>query len=398
MNQEKIGQLIKKLRVSKKMTQKELGDKLGVTDRAISRWERGIGMPDYSLITSLCRELDISIDELLDGKREVKNSKFFKKIIIVIFGIIILLAIFIFGDYLMIQKGNIPIFYRSKEYFDNMIIYYAPFCNVYRVNYDTRWEYIIVDNKKEYDKDTIPNMPFNYHLSGINNMLKYQDKISIDTINSLPLSEYYPSIKRNGDTLDINYLVEDRFIKEDYYLERSLFYNGMMLLVLDRNIEKINFYFLNDTYHLERSKVKEIFDLSDMENKYLDLRVTFIKYVEPLLNNDEVIAYYYKAFFLDSYLDDVEKIIVYDSTGNKVIKTINDLSKVREFTNILKRGMKLLKDANITMEGNAWKVSLLKENVEIFNFEIFYNGCFGRDGKEYIIDKLDGKRFIKILE
>ena len=69
MNQEKIGKFILKLRKEKNMTQKELANKIGVTDRAISKWENGRGLPDLSLMKPLCDELEISINELISGER-----------------------------------------------------------------------------------------------------------------------------------------------------------------------------------------------------------------------------------------------------------------------------------------------------------------------------------------
>ena len=69
MNQEKIGKFIASIRKEKKMTQKEVAEKLGVTDRAISKWENGRGLPDLSLIKPLCEVLDISINELLSGEK-----------------------------------------------------------------------------------------------------------------------------------------------------------------------------------------------------------------------------------------------------------------------------------------------------------------------------------------
>lgn len=69
MNQEKIGKFIAKLRKENNMTQQELADKLGITDRAISKWENGRGLPDLSLIKPLCDELSVSINELLAGER-----------------------------------------------------------------------------------------------------------------------------------------------------------------------------------------------------------------------------------------------------------------------------------------------------------------------------------------
>lgn len=78
MDQEKIGKFILELRKEKNMTQRELANKLGVTDRAISKWENGRGMPDLSLIKSLCDELGITVNELLNGERIYENDVHFK--------------------------------------------------------------------------------------------------------------------------------------------------------------------------------------------------------------------------------------------------------------------------------------------------------------------------------
>ena len=56
MNQEKIGNFIRMLRVEKSMTQQELADKIGVTDSAISKWENGRGLPDLSLMKHIFQE------------------------------------------------------------------------------------------------------------------------------------------------------------------------------------------------------------------------------------------------------------------------------------------------------------------------------------------------------
>ncbi len=74
MNQEKIGKFILELRKEKNMTQQELADKIGVTDRAISKWENGRGMPDLSLMVPLCKELGITINELISGERIEKKD------------------------------------------------------------------------------------------------------------------------------------------------------------------------------------------------------------------------------------------------------------------------------------------------------------------------------------
>ena len=68
MDQDKIGKFIVELRKKKKMTQEELGNKIGVTDKTISRWETGKYMPDISLFKPLSEILDVSINDLMSGE------------------------------------------------------------------------------------------------------------------------------------------------------------------------------------------------------------------------------------------------------------------------------------------------------------------------------------------
>lgn len=70
MDNQKTGRLIARRRKEKGLTQKELGRRLHVSDRAVSKWERGLNLPDAALFEPLCRELDITVTELLRGERE----------------------------------------------------------------------------------------------------------------------------------------------------------------------------------------------------------------------------------------------------------------------------------------------------------------------------------------
>ena len=69
MDQIKIGKFIADERKTKKYTQRELADKLGISDKTISKWERGNGFPEVSLLLPLCNELNITVNELLSGER-----------------------------------------------------------------------------------------------------------------------------------------------------------------------------------------------------------------------------------------------------------------------------------------------------------------------------------------
>ncbi len=74
MDQIKIGKFIAECRKKNNLTQMQLAEKLNITDRAISKWENGKGMPDSSIMLDLCSELQISVNELLSGEvLEVNN-------------------------------------------------------------------------------------------------------------------------------------------------------------------------------------------------------------------------------------------------------------------------------------------------------------------------------------
>ena len=68
MDQIKIGEFISSKRKEKNITQSKLAEMLGITDRAISKWENGICLPDASNIVELCKILDITINDLFSGE------------------------------------------------------------------------------------------------------------------------------------------------------------------------------------------------------------------------------------------------------------------------------------------------------------------------------------------
>ena len=139
MNQEKIGRFIAELRKEKKMTQINLANKLGITDRAISKWENGRGLPDLSLLTPLCEILDVSINELLSGSRLDKKDyqekleeniintidytnkkiKKTKKIFVIILSVIIMFIVLfmvMYGIDINRMRNNKPVIFSTWGY------------------------------------------------------------------------------------------------------------------------------------------------------------------------------------------------------------------------------------------------------------------------------------------
>lgn len=72
---EKIGPFIAQLRKEHQMTQRELAERLHITDKAVSKWERGLSCPDISLLPSIAKILDVTTSELLDGRRGEEEAK-----------------------------------------------------------------------------------------------------------------------------------------------------------------------------------------------------------------------------------------------------------------------------------------------------------------------------------
>lgn len=80
MKKETFGNMVAVLRKEKGMTQLELAEKMGVTDKAVSKWERDLSFPDVSSIPKLANILGVSVDELMQVKAESKEDSIKKKI------------------------------------------------------------------------------------------------------------------------------------------------------------------------------------------------------------------------------------------------------------------------------------------------------------------------------
>lgn len=120
MNTQDFGKFISELRKEKGLTQLQLAEKLNVTDKAVSRWETGKNFPDIEIFSDLAKILDVSVSELLEGKRiekealisiseehivkQIKKNKKHKKIYLIIIAVITVFAMF-FGFFAMSYSG-----------------------------------------------------------------------------------------------------------------------------------------------------------------------------------------------------------------------------------------------------------------------------------------------------
>ena len=385
MDLDKIGKFIALNRKNKGLTQEQLAEKLGVTNKTVSRWETGKYMPDLSLLKPLSEELGITLNELLSGEKIeeqkivenmekniintidysnkkvenehkkisiilmilgaiisisaltifdkesswcsiysiigiiifviglVRNFKKFKKIPKIVIGVILfvgIFGIFYIADYLGVKTNNRPPIYNYKIETTfretKEIAYYSLFYNVYRINADTTNEYYVIDEKKEYNFDTMPITPFNRNKSGIDNILKYQNKYVGDNsntgnlISNLPLSEYgyVFEIDSNNLGLTIDYHITDWYINDEMYVERALVYNSVALFSLIDNLQYVTYNFTGNSYTIKREKVQEIYPNYSKINENGINKDNFNIYLENKMTDDEFIKDIFNKLFI----------------------------------------------------------------------------------------------------
>ena len=385
MDLDKIGKFIALNRKNKGLTQEQLAEKLGVTNKTVSRWETGKYMPDLSLLKPLSEELGITLNELLSGEKIeeqkivenmekniintidysnkkvenehkkisiilmilgaiisisaltifdkesswcsiysiigiiifviglVRNFKKFKKIPKIAIGVILfvgIFGIFYIADYLGVKTNNRPPIYNYKIETTfretKEIAYYSLFYNVYRINADTTNEYYVIDERKEYNFDTMPITPFNRNKSGIDNILKYQNKYvgnnsnTGNLISNLPLSEYgyVFEIDSNNLGLTIDYHITDWYINDEMYVERALVYNSVSLFSLIDNLQYVTYNFTGNSYTIKREKVQELYPNYSNINENGINKDNFNIYLENKMNDDVFIKDIFNKLFV----------------------------------------------------------------------------------------------------
>lgn len=232
MNYDKIGEFIKEKRHEKGLTQNELAAKINVTDKAISKWERGLGCPDVSLLEVLSKELDVSILELLNG-RKIENEV----IKVTEADDYIKNTINISSDYTKNKIKNI--FNRIIEISIIFIVFLLILLNVIQYRYmDKEFTYNV--NRDTYEKitDTLKSIDENINIIK-NNKTIFNDEDKQIIINNLEEDNnkinniYY--LKKIKDLKPITYKVNDLRLLTD------MFYNPNkeidLLNILDKYVD-----------------------------------------------------------------------------------------------------------------------------------------------------------------
>lgn len=105
MNQEKVGKLIKEIRIKNNLTQSQFADRYNVSYQAVSKWENGKNLPDITLLTQICKDFNIDINEILNGStNKIINRKLNNNYIIV--GLMVLLLIICLVCFILCRGNN----------------------------------------------------------------------------------------------------------------------------------------------------------------------------------------------------------------------------------------------------------------------------------------------------
>lgn len=289
MEQEKIGKFIAKLRKDKNLTQQQLAEKIGVTDRAISKWETGRGMPDLSLLIPLCKELDISINELLSGeylqeeiykekleeniiktidysKKEIKENK---KKFLVILGVIIIsvmLLISMFSIDINRIRNNKPVIF-SNWGFD-----YVPPVDLSEEEMELTIKNYLV-NKNDLESKHYNNEKWFVSFRTYLIEEKEKDKLYIFYIWVLEESYYLKDgkvVSDSGSSIPYKFIIKkenNKFVVDSYQIPRdgSLYQKDMKKLFPNDVLKQMNLVQQDGT--IERLSL----DIEEQVNLYFHL-------------------------------------------------------------------------------------------------------------------------------
>ena len=235
---------------------------------------------------------------LIGVVRLAKKLSIGKRILVGISYFIVGIGLLFIIDYMSVLRiHQAPRFSLLKETRNNVIEYKTPFYQVYRINYNTPNEYYIIDQKKQYTIDTVPNVPFNRTKTGIDNLIQYQNPYmgnnsnTGNLIHQLPLAEYGLVFEMNPEKLELSiyYHMTDWYGNENQYLERSLVYNSIAIFSLIDNVQTIQYHFSGKDYQTTRKQVKENYpNFQDIKQKEVNPK-KFNQYLENKMWDDEFI-------------------------------------------------------------------------------------------------------------
>ena len=274
MDPKKTGMIILEARKMLKMTQKDLADKLYVSDKAVSKWERGLCFPDISVLIPLTEILNISLYDLLRGekvnKKEVEET--LKN---------------------TINYSNSEINRKKKKYItiSLIIIFIIALISIMSVVFMSDNEIGAI-----VDRDTIHTI--NYYS---------EYKTTLDNTNGekleliimkLPLRWKERQFEVSGDTIKINYGVSYKDVVKAYddenYVKEAMINMVSVIFTTVTDVDLVEIRYIDYRYSISREKLQDAYDISSFE-EVID-NDNWIKLVSKKLINDEFVNDTFKLF------------------------------------------------------------------------------------------------------
>ena len=286
MDPKKTGMIILEARKMLKMTQKDLADKLYVSDKAVSKWERGLCFPDISVLIPLTEILNISLYDLLRGekvnKKEVEET--LKN---------------------TINYSNSEINRKKKKYItiSLIIIFIIVLISIMSVVFMSDNEIGAI-----VDRDTIHTI--NYYS---------EYKTTLDNTNGekleliimkLPLRWKERQFEVSGDTIKINYGVSYKDVVKAYddenYVKEAMINMASVIFTTVTDVDLVEIRYIDYRYSISREKLQEAYDISSFE-EVID-NDNWIKLVTKKLIDDEFVNDTFKLFIRNKVSKDELKI------------------------------------------------------------------------------------------
>lgn len=291
MNCDKIGKFIATSRKKKGLTQIELADKLNITDRAVSKWERGKGCPDISLLEDLSKILDVSIIELLKGEKmkktkslekeellysmnyakestKMKMYKTISNVIVTLITVIILTILF--------NNLKISVFFNHRYYPNIMIVDVEGtktgeklFSNIEKqielikkgnINYSTdELNYIITIIEKDLDEDI---KLYNKDYYTFNDIKKMVYRESNGVSNIIKITGYSTFNNDNWTYIDSFYSYEREL---QYFINNCYKYNYYYDYNKDESIGNQTYQYLYYKYNIYSLVLDELIKVGEVD-------------------------------------------------------------------------------------------------------------------------------------
>lgn len=273
----KTGQLIADARKKLNMTQKDLAEQLSITDKAVSKWERGLCLPDISILLPLSQILGVNLYELLKGEKLNKKDldEILKNTIIystneikkhktkyLRYSLIVVIITILISSFLLVN------IYLNKENSSGII-----------------------------DRDTLYDI--NYYTDCNDDLSKEYNDLEILDLK-MPLSFGRKSITNNENYVSVDYSASYKDVvrayNDEYYVKLAITNVTVVLFTVINDIESVHINFKNSNYEINRNEIKQVFSINSFEA--LEENENWKNIVSKKLSNKEFVETTFDTVFL----------------------------------------------------------------------------------------------------